>query len=85
MRKQKILGGQKTMTDRERLELEVELKRLQYAITKAETNKQEVDVKLLEKELDVARLREQTEAQDKLIQELKEKILVVQGKLKDRS
>jgi len=64
-----------------RLMLEYDLKKLQVNTKRAETAKDEIDMKLMEKKLDIQRLEEHKTLQDKTIEKLEKDIEEVKKKL----
>jgi len=64
-----------------RLMLEYDLKKLQVNTKRAETAKDEIDMKLMEKKLDIQRLEEHKTLQDKTIEKLEKDIEEVKKNL----
>lgn len=59
---------------RSKLELELELKKLRLSITKAETAKEDIDMKIMEAEVNVERMRNHKKLQDSHIADIKQEI-----------
>ena len=57
-----------------KLEYSLEIKKLKLSITKAETAKEDIDMKVLEAEVNVERMNNHKELQDKHIAEIKQEL-----------
>ena len=66
-----------------RLELQLELKKLKLAITRAEAAKEEIDMKTMEAQVNVERMKKHQKLQDEVIVQKREEILELEEKIKN--
>ena len=64
---------------RSNLQLELDKKKLLFSITKAKTAKEEIEMKILEKQLEIERLQDHSLLQDEVITKAEEKISKVKS------